>query len=182
MLEEDSPEVIIKTGNKTIKKMKTQKKDPGKQNSKRPVEAAGSFTKFAHDGGNAVNYNATQPFRAMGVPRLLRIPRQTTSPTNAEVMDIGPEIAERPTTAVHSKLAGHLLCKKTNRDFFLEVDNVENLDIFYEYEFGVSDINVKGRLKKSVEFWQQIGTSKFILDVIKEGYKIVLLHKLTAEP
>ena len=66
MLEEDSPEVIIKTRNKTIKKMKTQKKDPGKQNRKRPVEAAGSFTKVAHDGGNAVNYNATQPFRAMG--------------------------------------------------------------------------------------------------------------------
>ena len=51
MLEEDSPEVIIKTGNKTIKKMKTQKKDTGKQNSKRPVEAAGSFTKVAHDVG-----------------------------------------------------------------------------------------------------------------------------------
>jgi hypothetical protein len=33
------------------------------------------------------------------------------------------------------------------------------------------------RLKKSVEFWEQIGTSKFILDVIKEGYKITLLHK-----
>ena len=66
-------------------------------------------------------------------------------------MDIGPESAERPTTAVNSELAGDLLCKKTNRDFF-EVDNVEKLNIFYEYEFGISDINVKGRLKKSVEF------------------------------
>ena len=62
MLEEDSPEVIIKTGNKTIKKMKTHKKDPGRQNRKRPAEAAGSFTQVAHDGGNAVNYNVTQPF------------------------------------------------------------------------------------------------------------------------
>ena len=104
----------------------------------------------------------------------LRIPRQTTSDTNAEVMDIGPKSAERPTTAVNSELAGDF-CKKSNRDF--EVDNEDKLDIFYEYEFGISDINVKGRLKKSVEFWKQIGTSKFILDVIKEGYKIVLLHK-----
>ena len=45
---------------------KTHKKDTGKQNRKRPAEAAGSFTQVAHDGGNAVNYNATQPFRATG--------------------------------------------------------------------------------------------------------------------
>ena len=41
----------------------------------------------------------------------------------------------------------------------------------------ISDFNVKGWLKKSVEFWEQIGISKFILDVIKEGYEITLLHK-----
>ena len=85
-------------------------------------------------------------------------------------MDIGLDSAERPTTAVNSELAGDLLCKKTNKDL-LQIDKVEKLDIFYEYEFGISDINVKGRLKKSVEFWKQIGTCKFILDVIKEGYK-----------
>jgi hypothetical protein len=39
-------------------------KDPGRQNKKRPAEAAGSVTQVAHGGGNAVNYNATQPFRA----------------------------------------------------------------------------------------------------------------------
>ena len=60
MLEGDSPEVITKT----IKKIKTHKKDPGRQNRKRPAEAAGSFIQVAHGGGNAVNYNATQPFRA----------------------------------------------------------------------------------------------------------------------
>ena len=75
MLEGDSPEVITKTGNtiekriraadnRAVKKMKTHKKDTGKQNRKRPAEAAGSFTQVAHDDGNAVNYNATQPFRA----------------------------------------------------------------------------------------------------------------------
>ena len=63
MLVGDSPEVITKTGN-TIKTMKTYKKDTGRQNRKRPAEAAGSFTQVAHDGRNAVNYNATQPFRA----------------------------------------------------------------------------------------------------------------------
>ena len=63
------------------------------------------------------------------VPLLLRITKQTTSATNAEVMDIGPERAERHTTAVTSELAEDLLCKKTNRDCF-EVDNVENLNTF----------------------------------------------------
>jgi hypothetical protein len=38
-----------------------------------------------------------------------------TSATNTEVMDIGPESAERST---NSELAGDLMCKKTNRDFF----------------------------------------------------------------
>ena len=33
-------------------------------------------------------------------------------------------------------------------------------------------LSVKGRLLKSMEFWQSIGTLDFILDVIKEGYKI----------
>jgi hypothetical protein len=56
-------------------------------------------------------------------------------------------------------------------------DNAGNLDTFYEYESGISDINVTGRLKKSFEFWEQISTSQFILDVIKEGYKISLLPK-----
>ena len=75
MLEGDSPEVITKTGNtiekriraadnRAVKKMKTHKKDTGKQNRKRPAEAAGSFTQVAHGGGNAVNYNVMQPFRA----------------------------------------------------------------------------------------------------------------------
>jgi hypothetical protein len=36
MMKGDSPEVITKTGNTTIKKMKTHKKDPGRQNRKRP--------------------------------------------------------------------------------------------------------------------------------------------------
>jgi hypothetical protein len=51
-------------------------------------------------------------------PFELTIPRQTTSDTNAEVMDIGAESAERPTMAVNSELTGDLLGKKTNINFF----------------------------------------------------------------
>ena len=63
----DSEEKRIRAAdNRAVKKMKTHKKDTGKQNRKRPAETAGSFTQVAHDGGNAVNYNAMQPFRATG--------------------------------------------------------------------------------------------------------------------
>jgi hypothetical protein len=125
MLEGDSPEVITKTGNtiekriraadnRAVKKMKTHKKDAGKQNRKRPAEAAGSFTQVAV--GMQLITMPCSPFEQREqVPWLLRIPRQMTSATNTEVMDIGPESAERST---NSELAGDLMCKKTNRDFF----------------------------------------------------------------
>jgi hypothetical protein len=51
--------MIRAADNRAVKKMKTHKKDTGKLNRKRPAEAAGLFTQVAHDGGNAVNYNAT---------------------------------------------------------------------------------------------------------------------------
>ncbi|MEW8544359.1 MAG: reverse transcriptase domain-containing protein [Candidatus Thiodiazotropha sp.] len=45
---------------------------------------------------------------------------------------------------------------------------------YYEYEQGQKHIIVKGRLKKNITFWQDIGASAFVLDVIENGYKIPL--------
>ena len=45
---------------------------------------------------------------------------------------------------------------------------------FYEYENGKKHMIVKGRLKKHLSFWSEIGTNDFILDVIENGYKIPL--------
>ena len=45
---------------------------------------------------------------------------------------------------------------------------------FYEYEQGQKNILVKGRLKKHLSFWRNIGANAFILDVIENGYKIPL--------
>lgn len=58
-----------------------------------------------------------------------------------------------------------------------QVQDVDILNTFYEYESGISDINVKDRLKNSISFWQNIGTSEFILDVIQNGYKVPLLSQ-----
>jgi hypothetical protein len=43
---------------------------------------------------------------------------------------------------------------------------------FHEYEQGQKSILVKGRLRKNLQFWTNIGASEYILDVIKYGYKI----------
>ena len=45
---------------------------------------------------------------------------------------------------------------------------------YFEYEQGSSDIIVKGRLKSHVQFWKDIGSYPFIIDVIENGYKIPL--------
>jgi len=45
---------------------------------------------------------------------------------------------------------------------------------FYEYEQGQRHIIVKDRLKEHVQFWRNIGTTNFILDIIENGYKIPL--------
>ena len=34
----------------------------------------------------------------------------------------------------------------------------------------VSQVQVKGRLKQNIAFWKDIGASKWVLSVIKNGY------------
>ena len=38
---------------------------------------------------------------------------------------------------------------------------------------GLKNVEVKGRLKEHIDFWQKIGASNFILSVINEGYRLV---------
>ncbi|CAG2237876.1 unnamed protein product [Mytilus edulis] len=59
----------------------------------------------------------------------------------------------------------------------LKVQNVDNFDSFYDYESGTSCINVKNRLRNSLDFWKNIHASKFILDLIENGYKIPLINE-----
>jgi hypothetical protein len=75
----EDEKMIRAAENRAVKKMKIHKKDTGKQNRKRPAEAAESFTQVAHDSGNAVNYNVTQPFRATGAV--------ASAPTNSKAND-----------------------------------------------------------------------------------------------
>ena len=49
----------------------------------------------------------------------------------------------------------------------------------YELEQGESAKSIKGNLRKHFKFWQVNCTNQFILDAIKEGYKIpfITLHE-----
>ena len=45
---------------------------------------------------------------------------------------------------------------------------------YYEYEQGQKHILVRGRLKRNINFWRDIGASDFISDAIVNGYKVPL--------
>ena len=45
-------------------------------------------------------------------------------------------------------------------------------DDYYEYESGSKQIIVKGRLSKNIDFWKSIGANDFIIETIRDGYKI----------
>ncbi len=101
------------------------------------------------------------------------MPKHQTSASLVTSTDIGPGTVGRRTQ--RTDLPEDLLHKETS-DIF-KVDYFDNLSSFSDYEMNNSDINVKGRLKRSVIFWEKINTSDYILDVIKHGYKIPLLKE-----
>ena len=61
---------------------------------------------------------------------------------------------------------------ENERDEGILKDEYFLTDDFYEYEQGQADIIVKDRLRKHIQFWHEIGTDPFILDIIENGYVI----------
>ena len=60
------------------------------------------------------------------------------------------------------------------------VEDFEQYNLFDEHisvsELNNSHANVKRRLKENVTFWQQIGTSPWILNILREGYSLPFLQ------
>ena len=46
----------------------------------------------------------------------------------------------------------------------------------YEVKSGDVPVSVRGRLRKSIQFWREIDAPRFILDTIEFGYKLPLLQ------
>lgn len=62
-----------------------------------------------------------------------------------------------------------------NKQFFKDeylFDNSRFTHDIFEYEQGQKSILVRGRLRKNLQFWRDIGANSFILDMIEHGYKI----------
>ena len=100
-----------------------------------------------------------------------------TNASDAPLTDTGTVIAERRQTLVakRSEFPEELLFKDANAEIF-KVQSIDNMESLYEYESDKTNIYVKGRLDNSLSFWENIGTSDFILSVIEDGYIIPLLN------
>ena len=46
----------------------------------------------------------------------------------------------------------------------------------YEVKCGDVPFSVRGRLRKSIQFWREIDAPRFILDTIEFGYKLPLIQ------
>ena len=143
---------------------------------KRPAEAAGAPVQIAHNGSSSSRVPANlQPFRA-GRAKEARLDKQSLEicVIPAVITDTGPGTAERNESPSTEDI--QLETTGDSVDIFqVHVhDNFDNLTSFCDYESGLSNISVKRRLKKSVCFWLSIGISDFIIEVIKDGYKIPL--------
>ncbi|CAC5415156.1 unnamed protein product [Mytilus coruscus] len=62
-------------------------------------------------------------------------------------------------------------------DIFQVHNNLNMFSSYCDYEEGFKNIHVKGKLQKSLNFWQNIGASNFIFDVIENGYKIPMRNE-----
>ena len=105
-------------------------------------------------------------------PALFSTRPEVVSPTLAPVER--PQSLPRPDlTQVLSRLAPD---KYSDSDF-----DHNSLDrSFAEYFEGSNQVIVKGRLKANISFWQNIGASKFILDALSFGYKILFSQEPTS--
>ena len=101
---------------------------------------------------------------------------QRTSATTVVCSGIGPETVKSQRIDSESELPRDLRLKEIHRDTF-EVNVDDNTQSYYEYETNELDINVKGRLFKSIAFWKEICKSDFIISMILEGYKIPLVNE-----
>ncbi|CAC5379675.1 unnamed protein product [Mytilus coruscus] len=136
---------------RAVKKLKTMKQDKRQNIKKRATESAGGPSSIAHNGNNG-GFSQQQPLLVC--------------------MDIGPKTVKKG--EIQQLPEEHHIERSPD---ILKVQNVDNFDSFYDYESVTSSINVKNRLKNSLDFWRNINASKFILDLIENGYKIPLINE-----
>ena len=63
---------------------------------------------------------------------------------------------------------------QNNQDTF--VDNLVEVKEQYEFKTDRNLVNVKGKLRENIRFYEAIGAPSFILNVIRNGYKIPFIR------
>ena len=76
-----------------------------------------------------------------------------TAAITVNYSDIGSGNAENLSDLTEQDLPEGLMLTEAYVDTF-KVQCCNNIDPYYEYENGKTNINVKGRLKNSVHFWK----------------------------
>ena len=132
-------------------------------------QAAERLTWIAHDASDALSLATGQET----VPALGRAP---------EMSSMDPALLQDIRTAPASSVRE---CNPTapvlNSEVFQEeVSDIAQVHCENElFEFELTDhpplLNVKGNLRRKIEFWKRIGTSEFILNVIEKGYMLPFL-------
>ena len=131
-------------------------------------QAAERLTGIAHGASDALSsVTGQETVQALG-----RAPETST---------VEPALPPATLTAPTSP-AGE--CKPTpvlNSEVF-EEEVSDIAQVHYEndlFEFELTDhpplVNVKGNIRRKLDFWKRIGTSKFILNVIERGYMLPFL-------
>ena len=102
------------------------------------------------------------------IPRVT-YPVDQRSRVNSQVME---RVSERPTAACTNELEDEIVA-----DGHADVSQVRAFDRHFFTDHGEvkalnGPVEVKGRLKVHIDFWQKINAPAFILDCISRGYKI----------
>ena len=63
-----------------------------------------------------------------------------------------------------------------NQDKALFVDSLVEVKEYYEFASSDRIVNVKGKLRENVSFYQSIGAPDFALNVIRNGYRLPFLN------
>ena len=80
-------------------------------------------------------------------------PKRMTAAITVDYSDIESGNAENLSDLTEQDLPEEFMFKEAYADT-LKVQCCNNIDPFYEYENGKTNINLKGRLKNSVHFWE----------------------------
>ena len=101
---------------------------------------------------------------------------QGTSPGIAvpQISPMEQEVPDSPQAVTSSRPSNIPAHERANNLFYDGSVSVDSLDITSESELFEnvvhSGVVVKGRLRENIAFWQNIGASNWLLQVIREGY------------